>query len=63
MVTERENTIQTLSLLQKTYDNELEEVRKQLQDSDKDRARLELNQEKLNKELTDLSNRFDDHVL
>jgi len=63
LVTERENTIQTLSLLQKTYDNELEEVRKQLQDSDKDRARLELNQEKLNKELTDLSNRFDDHVL
>lgn len=57
LVTERENTISTLSKLQHTYDNELAEVRKQLQDSEKDRARLELGQQKLAKDLNEVNSK------
>ncbi len=54
---ERENTIKTLTRLQLTYDTELDNVRKLLEDSEKDRAKLGMNNSKLAKELDDFQSR------
>ncbi|ODM97281.1 Lamin-C [Orchesella cincta] len=59
---ERENTIKTLTRLQVTYDGELEGIRKALEDSDKDKARLELSNVKLTKEVDDMRNKYDKKV-
>jgi hypothetical protein len=50
---ERENTIKTLTRLQTTYDTELDNVRKLLEDSEKDRAKMHLNNDRIQKEAED----------
>ena len=56
-MTERENTISTLTLLQETYNTELADLRNQLQDCDKERAKLKLAAGKLQKDLEDANNK------
>jgi len=55
---ERENTIKTLSRLQITYDTELDNVRKILEDSEKDRAKLEMSNLRLQKDMDDMKTRY-----
>jgi len=59
LMAERENTIKTLTRLQLTYDTELENVRKVLEDSEKERAKLDLNNSKLQKDADEWKARHD----
>ncbi|XP_021948443.1 lamin Dm0 isoform X1 [Folsomia candida] len=58
LVAERENTIKTLTRLQTTYDTELDNLRKLLEDSEKDRAKLGMNYDKKANEVQMLQNKL-----